>query len=603
MPTATTRKRNPSSLNDREREPKTVKDLSIEPTVPDLEYVDFPKPVPVIWRGANNRRTEGRATAANKKEMVRIDHANGQSDTPVSRLIKWGDLEIGASARIEAIDPSDKCNGQRCKIYKFNLRAYGPYQGQVAVLVQVGSKTFSYLPSELKLEVESSAIEKSDSALANTPDIATEVEAINSELNETEATFVNAGRATLSLYKLLGEKLTVARQDPEIGGYGKWGNWLKARNVEENRAKRAIRIADPENWSKLEAIAASNGSAVTDFTLTDALNALAEKRLPSAPEESPLDREQVAELFQPWGEFKANSGSNAKFYPFVLERPGGAKCFRSLSQAVDWHNEHCNDGNRLDAPKPQSSAPVYGAVPFAPNPERVAQLNQQLAEKVEFTPAETAAKVMPDLSHAAIVITSQEEIQEEVEVSIILPRVENDFYPTAQALTEQLLEVVDIEGQILEPCAGDGAIADLFTGFIANEPFPHATFQPCYSLDATERSTWEQFEADGGFDWAVTNPPFNLASKILPLSFEYARTGVAFLLRLSYLEPCDDRADWLKENADHLRHVIPVSPRPRFRSDSNGSDSVTTAWFVWRKDFSWEKLGIPCPFTFVRGWR
>ena len=39
-------------------------------------------------------------------------------------------------------------------------------------------------------------------------------------------------------------------------------------------------------------------------------------------------------------------------------------------------------------------------------------------------------------------------------------RIENDFYPTNALLTKKLLAHVEITGQIIEPCAGDGAIKE-----------------------------------------------------------------------------------------------------------------------------------------------
>ncbi|MBL1176930.1 MAG: hypothetical protein FWK01_17885 [Pantanalinema sp. GBBB05] len=75
------------------------------------------------------------------------------------------------------------------------------------------------------------------------------------------------------------------------------------------------------------------------------------------------------------------------------------------------------------------------------------------------------------------------------------------------------------------------------------------------------------------------------------------------LLRISFLEPCRDRAEWMAKNADQLRYVIPVNPRPQFRADIKGGDSFTVAWFVWVKDWSWETQGIDCPFKFITDWK
>lgn len=186
-----------------------------------------------------------------------------------------------------------------------------------------------------------------------------------------------------------------------------------------------------------------------------------------------------------------------------------------------------------------------------------------------------------------------------------LERVANDFYPTRDSaiLVKALKQAVDIQGQVFSCCAGDGEIAGQFEGAIANDLHEYPGFQADFYLDATQEESWQEFDASGGFDWVVENPTFRLASTILPLAFDHARVGCAFLLRLSYMEPCDDRAKWLEEHADQMVALIPVNPRPRFRADTTGTDPVTVAWLIWRKDWSWKKLGITCPFQFLSEWR
>jgi hypothetical protein len=185
-----------------------------------------------------------------------------------------------------------------------------------------------------------------------------------------------------------------------------------------------------------------------------------------------------------------------------------------------------------------------------------------------------------------------------------LKRMENDFYPTTGELVRQLKAKVRIKGQVNESCAGDGAIAAEFYGSTTNDIalYP-GDFTPDFNMDATTLEYWRKVQESGGFDWEVTNPPFKLAPQILPLAFENARVGVAFMLRLSYYEPCSNRAVWLRDNADQMTHLIPINPRPKFRADTNDDDKVTVAWFVWRKDWSWAAKGIDCPFQFITDWR
>jgi hypothetical protein len=194
-------------------------------------------------------------------------------------------------------------------------------------------------------------------------------------------------------------------------------------------------------------------------------------------------------------------------------------------------------------------------------------------------------------------------------------RVENDYYPTPEAITKVLLSKLGgINGAVFEPCAGQGAISDVVSKL--NPEFEVLESDLRWGgnspRDATTKDFWDYWSghslvnhlgAGVAFDWVITNPPFNCAAQILEYAWEYCETGCAFLLRLSFLEPTGNRSEMLKAMSDHMRYVIPVSPRPKFRRDTNSSDSVTCAWFVWDKRWSWAEQGMQSPFQFVSGWR
>ena len=180
----------------------------------------------------------------------------------------------------------------------------------------------------------------------------------------------------------------------------------------------------------------------------------------------------------------------------------------------------------------------------------------------------------------------------------------NDLYCTQDAQVRALLQRVEIAGIIYEPCVGHGDIAARFPARVTNDidrGLPADTH-----LDATHADAWRI-----QCDWVVTNPPFSTAPQILPLAMATASVGVAFLLRLSFLEPVKNRGDWLAAHADQMPHLIPFGqPRPSYRIGERrpdgrkyNGDTVTTAWFVWRRDWSWTALGISCPFQFAMHWR
>lgn len=183
-----------------------------------------------------------------------------------------------------------------------------------------------------------------------------------------------------------------------------------------------------------------------------------------------------------------------------------------------------------------------------------------------------------------------------------------DLYPTHRDLTLALLERVAISGRVAEPAAGPGDMARVLLAHPGITAVTTNDIDPQWSTDFTGdagnpgAAVWKR-----PYDWVVTNPPFSVAPSILRIAYECAGVGVAFLLRLSFAEPAGNRAgnrgDWLAEHADQLRHVLVFGqPRPSF-TPGGGTDSVTTAWFVWQKGWSWARLGIAPPFQFVMGWK
>lgn len=181
-------------------------------------------------------------------------------------------------------------------------------------------------------------------------------------------------------------------------------------------------------------------------------------------------------------------------------------------------------------------------------------------------------------------------------------RHQDDFYQTPARLTEELLKRVSIWGTVLEPCAGDLAIFEVLkrSPEITNITATDISWRNKVKVaDATTKEYWAHY---GGHDFVVTNPPFNQAHLILPLALEHCKIGVAFLLRATYTEPCQNRSQWLIDNSDRLRYRIEINPRPQFRSDRN-TDSVSCVWLVWLKHWSWIELAMQSPFGYITNWK
>eukprot|EP00752_Nemacystus_decipiens_P003221 g2981.t2 len=118
-------------------------------------------------------------------------------------------------------------------------------------------------------------------------------------------------------------------------------------------------------------------------------------------------------------------------------------------------------------------------------------------------------------------------------------------YPSAGAQIRALLEHVEVKRSILD-CCGDGrdAISTVLTaqGFrVATNDFDPTLVADSH-MDATTDAFAETFVQDEKRpDWIVTSPPYKHAFAILKQALRIGRAGVAFKLRLTFLEPTKTR--------------------------------------------------------------
>ena len=155
----------------------------------------------------------------------------------------------------------------------------------------------------------------------------------------------------------------------------------------------------------------------------------------------------------------------------------------------------------------------------------------------------------------------------------------NDHYDTPAYTIRSLLNNHEIKYPVLEPCAGNLAIANIlksdevYTNDI-NPDSPAAMNQDY--LQFNER--WFN-----RYQTIITNPPFNIALDIIKKSLTDVIDGgeVIMLLRLNFLGS-KKRHDFWQEFPPKIIYVL--SARPKFIN--NKSDSIEYAWFVWEKGYN-----------------
>ena len=178
-------------------------------------------------------------------------------------------------------------------------------------------------------------------------------------------------------------------------------------------------------------------------------------------------------------------------------------------------------------------------------------------------------------------------------------RVEYDFYATDPKAVEKLLLKYPINGdKILEPCVGNGNIANTINEFYKNKP-------NIVGVDIIDRGypntivhdflTWE---TDEKFDCIITNPPYSLAKEFVEKSMELLNDGydedgypngqLIMFLKIQFLEGAK-RKELFEKYPPKYIYVF----RNRMATwnngeplDPNGKRWATTmchAWFVWEK--------------------
>lgn len=178
------------------------------------------------------------------------------------------------------------------------------------------------------------------------------------------------------------------------------------------------------------------------------------------------------------------------------------------------------------------------------------------------------------------------------------PRHELDAYDTPKWATRALCHHLGerLRGPVWECCAGAGAIVDVVA--------QHPGVSQVWATDvAPRRDDVEQLDflsarsVYGG--WIVSNPPYVTrtglqASDIVRHAIAHTLpVRVAMLLRLAFVEPCEDRTDLLgvigragfSAPTDYI-----VLPRVNYIGAPSGNNQ-TSVWYVWDYSEEW-RMGL-----------
>ena len=152
-----------------------------------------------------------------------------------------------------------------------------------------------------------------------------------------------------------------------------------------------------------------------------------------------------------------------------------------------------------------------------------------------------------------------------------------DFYPTPPWGTKALIKYETFTGTILEPCCGDGAMAEILKDTGCN----------IIASDLHDRGYGTQADflsLTGPYTNIVTNPPFNIAEDILDHALKIATNKVCLLVRAPFLESVSRYHRFYKSQPPSRVYMFTerLSIYPAGQS-AKGGGTIAYCWMVWDK--------------------
>lgn len=168
-------------------------------------------------------------------------------------------------------------------------------------------------------------------------------------------------------------------------------------------------------------------------------------------------------------------------------------------------------------------------------------------------------------------------------------RVDYDFYATDPIAVQKLLEQYQIKGtDVLEPCIGNGNIANTVNKFYGNQKSITGVDIVDRGYPNTILSDYLTWEPEKKFDCIITNPPYSLAKEFVEKSMKLLNSDgqLMMFLKIQFLEGAKRKEMFSKYPPKYIyvfrnRMATWNNGEPL---DPNGKRWATTmchAWFVW----------------------
>ena len=158
-------------------------------------------------------------------------------------------------------------------------------------------------------------------------------------------------------------------------------------------------------------------------------------------------------------------------------------------------------------------------------------------------------------------------------------KIENDFVKTPVETTELLLSLEKFEGNILEPCCGDGAISKV----LLNKGYE------VYSSDLIDYgfgSVINLFDINEKYDNIVTNPPFNQKlARFSSVKKHLLTITKKKLVLLWFVKNLGNEVE--AKTSKYLRNVYVINKKIDFKEINFG---WLFAWYIWDKDYEGDTI-------------